>query len=111
MALPVGNFSSAYPGTLTIKVNAVWYNNWGDLLSRSGSGNLVMRAYVGPVASRVYSAYIDKYNGSVVFDVEYPGGGVVWPIGVEEVNHSNPTGGVWFYGFNPITLSAKLTKK
>lgn len=115
MTLPTGTFSDASSGLLQITLSAKFASSKivdaGFPSSTSSDANLALRAYAGPSGSPRYSATIDKYGTNAYFDLFYPGGGVEWPVGVEEVAHKNPSGGIWGYSMNDITLTCVLIKR
>lgn len=116
MTLPSGTFSSPYAGTLRVTVSASWNevhgsanNGWPASPSGTSDSNIQMHAYAGPSGSLTYGAPFDKFNPSVTHDVAYPGGSVVWNVGVSEIAHYE--GAALHYGFDPIKLTVQLIKK
>ena len=115
MGLPSGTFSSSYAGRLVVTLSCKFFaSSYVDAgFPNSGNGrvsNLSLIGYAGPGGSPSYSAIVDKYNLISSFELDYPGAGAAWPVGVQEVGHVNPTG-IYSYGMNQIVLSCKLRKR
>lgn len=111
MALPSGGFSSLYAGTLRIAATATFggsafsnnYQSWG-----TSSSNIVIRPYVNN-GSLIYLPNISRQGPSSEIILDYPGGGVVWSLGMEMLGYSiSGAGSVWA---NNIYLIAELKKR
>lgn len=117
MSLPLtGTYSSPNAGKLRATLSAQFYaNTYRDAgfpsSGNAGSSNLSIRGYIGPSGSPTYTPIIEKYSGTSYIELDYPGGNVPWPCGIEEVAHLNPSSGLWSYGFSNIKLSFVLQKK
>lgn len=111
MALPSGSFSSLYPGTLRIAASATFggsafsnnYDQWG-----TSESNMVIRPHVD-TGSVIYLPNISRQGPSSEIVLDYPGGGVVWSLGMEVMGYSIAgAGSVWA---NNIYLIAELKKR
>jgi hypothetical protein len=116
MGLPTGNFSSKYAGRLTVTLTSRFvansYRDGGFPNSgNNGASNLGLRGYAGPSGSPSYTSTIDKYTLTAVLELDYPGGGTSWPIGVQVTGYLLPTSGIYTFGMQDIVLSCKLTKR
>lgn len=120
MAHISGTFSHAKAGRIRVAFSGTFeYGTYRDAgfpygdADNASSVNIVVRPYVGPVGSRVYGEPIDRYAPAVVFEVDYPGGNVSWPVGSEEVAHVHPTGGggIWTYGMRNLKFYLRFTKR
>jgi hypothetical protein len=91
MALPSGNFYSAYAGSLRISCAATItgsafstdYNNWGTRVS-----DVVLRARVNTGSALIYLPIISRLGPSSEIVLPYPGGGQVWALGIDELSYS-----------------------
>jgi hypothetical protein len=112
MALPSGNFYSAYAGSLRISCAATIsgsafstdYNNWGSRIS-----DVVLRARVDTGAGRIYLPIISRVGPSSEITLSYPGGGAVWALGMDEMSYS--ISGAGTCEATNIYLIAELTKR
>ncbi len=113
-SLPTGSFSSPYAGRLRVKLSAQYYANTyvdaGFPSTGGGAANLAIRGYAGPSGSPTRTPVLEKYAGTVQVELDYPGGNVAWPCGVEEVAFKSP-GGLYTVGFQDIRLELTLMKK
>lgn len=111
MALPSGVFSSLYAGTLRIAASATFggsafsnnYQAWG-----TSQSNIVIRPYVNN-GSLIYLPNISRQGPTAEIMLDYPGGGVVWSLGMEVLGYSIAgAGSVWA---EKIYLIAELKKR
>lgn len=113
-SLPTGTFSSPFAGKLTVRLSAQYFANTyldaGFPSSGGGEANLAIRGYAGPSGSPTKTPVLEKFSGFVEFEMDYPGGSVAWPCGVEQVAFKSP-GGSYTVGFQDISLSLVLRKK
>lgn len=107
-----GNFSSPRAGRLLLTLEGVFldgaYRNAG--FPSSGSANILIRGYIGPVGGRSYCQPIDRFAPVSLVEVDYPGGGVVWPVGTETVDVSFPSG-IYSFGMTSLKITLRLTKR
>lgn len=111
MALPSGSFSSLYAGSLRITTSAsiggsAFSNNylaWG-----TSASDIVLRAWVNNGAL-IYLPIISRVGPTAEIVLAYPGGGVVWTMGMEELGYTiSGAGSVWA---NNLYLIAELFKR
>lgn len=112
MGYPTGSFSDDRAGVLVVKLTATFTaNTYHDAgfpnTGNDGTSNISIRGYAGPSGSPNYTNVVDKYNLESTIELDYPGGSVAWPVGVEEVAHKNP-GGIYAYSMTDIELSCTL---
>lgn len=74
-------------GTYTRANTDAGFPNYSD-------GNIRVQAFAGAPGSYSYSPIMDKFQQSVDFDVDYPGGSVVWNVGTEVVEYERAAGTV-----------------
>jgi hypothetical protein len=112
MALPSGNFSSAYAGSLRVTASALFggsafnnnYGSWGY-----SDSNIVLRPSVNTGSAIVYLPIISRMGPTSEIVLAYPGGGAVWALGMEELSYSIAGAGtVWAQN---IYLIADLKKR
>lgn len=86
MGLPSGVFSHPDAGRLRVIFNGKWWVNSGDPVFTYGSWELILRAFVGSGAGRSTALMAVGVNTAVV-ELEYAGGYVMVPVGMEYVSH------------------------
>jgi hypothetical protein len=108
MALPSGTFSSVFAGALRVSVSAeitiddVTYPYLND-------GSITLRAYVNNGSFIVYLPTINQFASSASFVLAYPGGGVVWSLGVEVIATTFKSSN--YIAARNIQLAAELYKR
>jgi hypothetical protein len=112
MAFPTGTFSSPYAGRLlvsyTAKFSASSYHDAG-FPSSAPDLNFAIRGYAGPAGSPSYTQVLDKYSLMAEIELDYPGGSVGWPVGIEDVAHLTP--GISSVTMSELRVSCKLIKR
>ena len=119
MGLPSFSISHRLPGVLRLTLSGNFYNGSFDRYASGGTSstdaNLVLAAYAGTSADLAASGAslrtppIDRSVFTASRDYAYPGGNVVWQLGVAELTHTNPSsGGAYSYGIRAVNLTAEL---
>lgn len=116
ISITTGTFQSAFAGKVTVTLRGQYRaNTYADAgfpsSGNTAASNLSVRGYLGPSGSPTYTPIMEKYTGTVSFQIDYPGGNVVWNCGIEEVAHKDPSSGIWSYGWDNLALSMVLQKK
>lgn len=70
-----------------------------------------IRGYLGPSGAYNYTRKIDRYAESTAFELNYPGGGVVWNVGTETTEVNIPQSGVYHFGAFDIRMVIRVTKR
>lgn len=111
MAYPTGTFSSPYAGRIIVgfsgKFSSSSYHDAG--FPSSGNTNLAIRGYVGPVGSYSYTPVLDRYSLFAEIELNYPGGSVVWNLGMELV--ATLLSGISYATFSELKIGYKFIKK
>lgn len=114
--LPASTFQSQYAGKLTILLIAYFsasqYRDAGFPSSGGSAGgtNVAVRGRGGPSGGQVYTAVVDKYNLTASILLDYPGGNVAWPVGVDYLSGINDMSGIYSISMD-VELVCKLEKK
>lgn len=129
MALPSGSFSSQYAGTLLVTASAQFVVGGARNGSRwllTGAGECIFLPYVIRAGVYTYGPELRLYGSETSeFLLSYPGGGVVWTVGIALVGYQHPTfvssmppgmAGIAIppnrsIGANNMSVSAKLFKR
>ena len=109
MAYPSGSFSSEYSGQLQVTFHATFSSSSGYDYGATGSGDLVIRCYVGTGESRT-NAILRFNTNSTVIDVPYVGGSGNVAVGMEYVSHTYP-GGPSSVSGTKLTINCYLIKR
>ena len=113
MAHLSGTIAHASAGKLQVCLSGTYVDGVSrDAGFPSGTSNLLVRAFVGPNdgTTRKYTVAIDRNAPVAMMEMDYPGGGVSWPVGTEEVAHLSPSG-LYNYSFKNLTLTVVLRKR
>jgi len=110
-----GVFSDASAGRLLITLSGVYVEgvrrDSGFPSSFGGGSNLSIKPFAGPAGMPIYGQPIDRYAPTVTYELDYPGGNLLWSVGTVEIAHQNPSGGIWSYGWVDLRLNLKLIKR
>src|SRR6218665_1761111 len=105
MAFPTGTLSYPDAGWMRVYLSARYVRQNADVgFPNAADGNVRIKAYIGPPGSYTRTSVIDKYTLSTFIDLLYPGGNVVWNLGVE-LHELQYAAGLVFVGMRDIRLA------